>query len=51
MTHKRIVMHWGTLKYHLKQVTKNFIQKFISCKSVFGEKRRAILFQNNPFGS
>jgi len=45
------MMHWGTFKYHLQQVTKKLIQNFISCKSVFGEKGRAILFQNNPFGS
>jgi len=44
-------MHWGTLKYHLEQVTKTFIQNFISCKRVFGEKGCAILLQNNPFGS
>jgi hypothetical protein len=51
MTNKKNVMHWGTLKYHLEQVTNNFIQNFVSCKSVFGEKGHAIFFQNNPFGS
>jgi len=51
MNNKKNMMHWGTFKYHLQQVTKKLIQNFISCKSVFGEKGRAILFQNNPFGS
>ncbi len=40
-------MHWGTFKYFLQQATKNSF----ACKSFFWEKRFAILFQNNSFGS
>jgi hypothetical protein len=41
----------GNNKYLKKQVTKKFIPKFICMQKFFGEKKHAILFKSNPFGS
>jgi hypothetical protein len=51
MTNKKKMMHWGRFKYFRKQVRKTFIQNSFACKSFFGEKGHAILFQSNPFDS
>jgi hypothetical protein len=44
MTNKKNVMHWGTFKYFLKQVTKISFKNSFACKKKFGGKRTC-----NPF--
>jgi hypothetical protein len=48
---KKHVMHWGIFKYFLEQVTKNSFKNPFACTSYLWEKKLAILFQSNPFGS
>jgi hypothetical protein len=51
MTNQKNVMHWGTFIYILQQVKKNSFKNSFACKSFFGEKKLAVFFQSNPFGS
>jgi hypothetical protein len=48
---KKKVMHWENFKYFKKQVTKDSFKNSFACKSYFWERRFAIHFQSNPFGS
>jgi hypothetical protein len=46
---KKNVMHWGTLKYVLQQVTKKFIQKIHLHVKVFFEKKTCHPFPEQSF--
>ncbi len=41
----------GTFKYFHNKLQKNSFKNSFACERFFGEKRCAVLFQSNPFGS